>query len=250
MKIRIPDYTSFYLDGARLDFCGEACKAEDACVRFEIKDDALTVFATSYEKGARYVRLRWNNEMRKDVKVLGDAWERGYGDLNWGPIHNERCMPWYMAASNGTDSVLDYTGRYTECFGVGVQPNAMAFWQYDTKGVTLWLDIRNGGDGTLLFGRELLCALAGPSVTLLLAFGAARLGAVVFAAVALQQNAGREKPMAIVLEGSTYQKSPCLQTLLGQELETLRKTYGVGFAVIAAENTTLTGSAYAAVSNT
>ena len=74
--------------------------------------------------------------------------------------------------------------------------------------------------------------------------------AVVFGAIALHLNLGREKPMAIVLEGSTYQKSTCLQALLKQELEELRKTYGVGFAIIAAENTTLTGSAYAAVSNT
>jgi alpha-galactosidase len=39
-----------------------------------------------------------------------------------------------------------------------VQPNAFATWQYDTKGVTLWLDIRNGGDGTYLNGRMLECA--------------------------------------------------------------------------------------------
>lgn len=89
--------------------------------------------------------------------------------------------------------------------------------------------------------REIILSLYGRT---------ARLMAVVFGAIALHLDAGREKPMAIVLEGSTYQKSPCLQNLLGQELETLRKTYGVGFAVIAAENTTLTGSAYAAVSNT
>ena len=78
----------------------------------------------------------------------------------------------------------------------------------------------------------------------------ARLMAVVFGSIALHLGKGTEKPMAIVLEGSTYQKSPCLQTLLKQELETLRKDYGVGFAIIAAENTTLTGSAYAAASNT
>lgn len=77
----------------------------------------------------------------------------------------------------------------------------------------------------------------------------ARLMAVVFAAVALQKGAGREKPMAIVLEGSTYQRSPCLQECLARELDALREAYGIRFAVLSAENATLTGSAFAAVSN-
>ncbi len=158
MKLRLPDITSLYLDGAKYDFYNGDCSCDDGYVSFKLENDALTVYATSYEKGARYVRLRWNESMRKDVKILGDAWERGYGDLRWGPVFNDRCMPWYMAASNGSDATLDYTGRYTECFGVGVQPNAMAFWQYDPCGITLWLDIRNGGNGTLLNGRVLECA--------------------------------------------------------------------------------------------
>ena len=141
MKLRLPDVTSLYLDGAKYDFYNGDCSCDEGYVKFKIKDGALLVYSTSFEKGARYVRLRWNEAMRKDIKVLGDAWERGYGDLNWGPVFNDRCMPWYMAVSNGSDSCLDYSGRYTECFGVGVQPNAMAFWQYDTCGITLWLDI-------------------------------------------------------------------------------------------------------------
>ena len=83
MKLRLPDVTSLYLDGAKYDFYESDCSCEDGYVKFEINNDALTVYATSYEKGARYVRLRWNEAMRKDIKVLGDAWERGYGDLRW-----------------------------------------------------------------------------------------------------------------------------------------------------------------------
>jgi alpha-galactosidase len=36
-----------------------------------------------------------------------------------------------------------------------VQPNAFCFWQYDTAGVTLWMDLRNGGEGVILSGRTL-----------------------------------------------------------------------------------------------
>lgn len=77
----------------------------------------------------------------------------------------------------------------------------------------------------------------------------ARLMAVVYASIALHTGRGKEKPMAIVLEGSTYQKSPRLQSFLAAELDTLKKTYGISFEVVSAENATLTGSAYAAVGN-
>lgn len=78
----------------------------------------------------------------------------------------------------------------------------------------------------------------------------ARLMAVTYGAIALHTGRGKEKPMAIVLEGSTYQKSPVIQQYLAKELDTLKQMYGIGFEVVGAENATLTGSAFAAVSNT
>lgn len=77
----------------------------------------------------------------------------------------------------------------------------------------------------------------------------ARLMAVVYGAIALHTGRGKEKPMAIVLEGSTYQKSPVLQQYLDEELKLLKQMYGIGFEIVSAENATLTGSAFAAVGN-
>lgn len=77
----------------------------------------------------------------------------------------------------------------------------------------------------------------------------ARLLAITFASIALHRGIGKEKPVCVVLEGSTYQKSPRLQTFLMEELDGLKKTYGISLEVVGAENATLTGSAYAAVSN-
>ena len=161
MKIRIPDYVCLMHDSKDEFFNEElnaSLKSENGEIKFEQDGDYLKVFATTYQKGAKYVMLRWNYASRKDVKVLGDAYERGYGDLQWQTIRPERMMPWYIAVSNGSDMDFDYNNRLTECFGVMVQPNAFATWQYDTQGVTVWLDIRNGGNGTYLGGRMLECA--------------------------------------------------------------------------------------------
>lgn len=157
MKLRQPDITSVYFEDKAIDFKNDKTENGEVCVRFSIENDTLKVFASA-KAPLRYIRLRWNGKSRRDIKVLGDAWERGYGDLEWRGIDPQRCMPWYIAVSNGSDLNEDYSGRFTECYGVGVQPNALCFWQYDTAGITLWLDVGNGTRGTVLGERELECA--------------------------------------------------------------------------------------------
>lgn len=101
------------------------------------------------------VALRWNRrtEAGATVRVLGDAWERGYGDLEWRGIVAERPLPWYCLITD------DITGK-TEGFGVktGAASGALASWRVDEAGVTLVLDTRCGGAGVLLGDRVLEAA--------------------------------------------------------------------------------------------
>ncbi|HBN83628.1 MAG TPA: hypothetical protein DDZ89_07255, partial [Clostridiales bacterium] len=57
-------------------------------------------------------------------------------------------LPWYFMA---------YDGECTHGYGVRTGCNAFCFWQVDTMGLSLWMDIRNGGDGVIL-KEPLLCA--------------------------------------------------------------------------------------------
>ena len=92
------------------------------------------------------VVMRWAGHMPEHVKVLGDVWERSYGDLAWRPLASARPMPWYFLASDG---------RVTHGYGVAVQPNALCCWTVDREGITLALDVRAGGVGVRLGGRTL-----------------------------------------------------------------------------------------------
>lgn len=125
-----------------------------------LSNDVLTLKITSDITPICFIKLLWKlSETEKrgksTVKVLGDAWERGYGDLEWQRINQDRNMPWYFAVSNGSDSVKDTEGRFTECFGVKVRPTAFCQWNYSDDEITLTLDIRNGGTGVILNGRTL-----------------------------------------------------------------------------------------------
>ncbi|MGW3307623.1 hypothetical protein ACWDG9_13680 [Streptomyces sp. NPDC001073] len=37
----------------------------------------------------------------EDARILGDAWERGYGDLQWRTLQPDRALPWYALITGG-----------------------------------------------------------------------------------------------------------------------------------------------------
>ena len=94
------------------------------------------------------VVLRWDTPMPEQLLVLGDAWERSYGELAWQHLQADRLLPWYWT---GWDAVSGAT------VGAGVDVGASAFcaWTVDREGVTLWLDVRNGGSPLQLSDRRI-----------------------------------------------------------------------------------------------
>ena len=92
------------------------------------------------------VTLSWKADFAPTAKVLGDAWERTYGDTYWRGICEKRDMPWYF--------LLSEDGR-TEGWGVETQPNALAMWRASTNRVELVIDVRAGGRPAELKGRTL-----------------------------------------------------------------------------------------------
>ncbi len=106
----------------------------------------LSIRVISPTTALTHLHLRWNLRIHCDVRCLGDAWERSYGDLEWRGVVPNRVMPWYF---------LTFDGHNLCGFGVKVQPAAFCFWQLDPMGISLWIDIRNGGMPLLLGQRSL-----------------------------------------------------------------------------------------------
>lgn len=95
------------------------------------------------------VHVRWHAQVDPAMNVMGDAWERGYGDLGWRNVVPERVMPWYFAT-------YDKSGCHA--YGVRTDARALCFWQVDSQGVSLWLNVTNGGNGVELGQRHLTMA--------------------------------------------------------------------------------------------
>ena len=128
--------------GERWTGGGVELSATKNAYRFDLSLHAPTI-------PVQRIHLRWQGRIAEDVRVMGDAWERSYGDLAWLPLQPERVLPWYFLASQGKQ-----TG------GVGIMTGAasLAFWQVDSEGVSLWLDVRNGGNGVVPGDRILALA--------------------------------------------------------------------------------------------
>lgn len=84
------------------------------------------------------LRLRWKQAFNPSALILGDAWERTYGDIAWKKQRKELKNPWY---------VLLYDGSSTACFGVRTGCNALCSWTVDASGLELTLDTHSGGNG-------------------------------------------------------------------------------------------------------
>ncbi len=123
--------------------------------------DGIVVAYTPVEEGmqvtlhapdirVRHILLQWKETPQEGCRILGDHWERAYGDLAWRGIEPHRELPWYFFVSDG---------QTLDGYGVLTGGAAFASWYLDGNVVSLLLDVRCGNRGVLLGQRELQAAI-------------------------------------------------------------------------------------------
>ncbi len=116
---------------------GDRWTGEGVSVGTIVRNDALRVQVSSAATPIKRIHLRWRDDMSAARLILGDAWERGYGDLEWRAWIPDRVMPWYVATFDGT--ATHAYGVRTGCERVLLLASGSA------RGVSLWADVRSGG---------------------------------------------------------------------------------------------------------
>ena len=149
----------------------------EVSVRLPASGNNTVVVVESPVQALHYIRFLWNLPSLKPANVLGDHWERTYGDLQFNPPSFDKKMPWYFIAqgegasttaaqggSAGTAQGASYgastaaTQGATICFGVKTGCNSIAYWQAGDHKLQLTLDTRSGGVGVQLGSRALTAA--------------------------------------------------------------------------------------------
>lgn len=151
--LRTPDHVSARFgikDVVKMQYSAQAWKCAGIRISAEPMDAGIhsevPIRVTNEGKNLTFIHLRWDGRESEALLSIGDHWERSYGDLEWRGTIPERVMPWYF---------LTFDGDQVNGYGVKTQPSAFCFWQRDSEGITLSIDLRNGGEATELGGREL-----------------------------------------------------------------------------------------------
>lgn len=148
---RAPDEVRVASDGDEraAEPAGNRWRAGAAEVTADASPDGVRVALRSAGP-VRWVRLRWRGATAAWRLVLGDHWERAYGDLAWAAPEGGRAHPWYFLASPSGAPEGPAHG-----YGVRTRPGAFCHWTVEPDGVTLHCDVRAGGAPVWLGDRAL-----------------------------------------------------------------------------------------------
>ncbi len=148
--LRIPDFVEVQTSDKwnAMDKRGEEFVSPQCNVKFDVTKNGTDIVLVETLEPVSRIRVRWNADFTMIKRMLGDSPGVEFGDLGWMPVIPEKHWAWYIQC---------YDGVSTHCYGVKTGCNSFCFWQLDPEGVTLTLDVRNGGDGVVL-RESLVCA--------------------------------------------------------------------------------------------
>jgi alpha-galactosidase len=122
---------------------------EDTNLELKMKKVHSYIYIQSPKIPLKKIRCMWKYPIPSTALVLGDHYERTYGDVHWRPVSERVKMPWYMIESEGDN---------TFCFGVKTGAATICHWEADGESISLVLDTRSGGDAVSLGDRLLHAA--------------------------------------------------------------------------------------------
>ena len=121
-------------------------------VKYEYKVEKNSAKVVIYPSGSpvKYLKLRFRGDMCGIDKVYGDQWERcnDGAALEWRSVMPSRALAWFCYVK---------AGEKIGCYGVKTGADCFAFWQVDTRGVTLFLNLCSGIQGADIKEPLLAC---------------------------------------------------------------------------------------------
>ena len=148
--LRKPDFVTGATEESPLRF--EENSSYGCPVQYEylVGENSAKVMVYPSGSPVKYLKLRFHGDFSFVDKVYGDQWERSsiHAYLEWRSVMSSRVLPWFCYLRRDNQ---------TACYGVKTGADCFAFWQVDTHGITLFLNLCCGNDGTDLQEPLLAC---------------------------------------------------------------------------------------------
>ncbi len=142
-----PDSVLFQYEDSPKRF-EEPYNKEEQLDKIGFDKGVITLYPT--QRPVKRVKLRWRGDMSDVLMVFGDDIVRYLVDMPWRAMTPHNQMWWYFHA---------FDGERLNSFGVKTGAAAIASFQCDPYGITLWLDVRNGGGGVEIKEAFEVCQL-------------------------------------------------------------------------------------------
>ena len=119
---------------------------------YEISDKSVKIHVYPSGSPVKYLKLRFNGDLRSIDRVYDDQWERAglYAYIEWRSVMACCVLPWFCYVMSGNDMFY---------YGVKTGANCFAFFQVDTGGITLFLNLCSGAKGTDISEPLLACEI-------------------------------------------------------------------------------------------
>ena len=139
--LRAPDNDFGATEESPFRFEEAATKTSDVRYEYIVSEKSAKVVVYPSGSPVKFLKLRFRGDLSFVDKVYGDTWERSGGGcyVEWRSVMTSRIMPWFCYLK-GDDRVM--------CYGVKTGADCFASWLVDVHGVTLFLNLTNGKDGT------------------------------------------------------------------------------------------------------
>ena len=118
----------------------------DITVSFAGDERSLEISVTADSTPLCGIEAEW--KCGRTERVLGDAFERAYGDLSWKKLANA-WLPWYFFERDSSQMTA---------YGVMTGCNSLCFWKRRKNGIVLKADLRCGANGVILKNRRISAA--------------------------------------------------------------------------------------------
>jgi len=127
----------------------------DVQYEYVVGKDSAKVIVYPSGSPVKYLKLRFCGDLQDVEKVFGDQWERvGHGAnftyIEWKAVMPFRPLPWFCHV------MVD---KKVDSYGVKTGGDAFVFFQVDNDGITVFVNLCNGNDGTDLQEPILACEI-------------------------------------------------------------------------------------------
>lgn len=148
--LRAPDNDFGATEASPFRFEEAATKCSDVKYEYIVGEKSAKVIVYPSGSPVKFLKLRFRGDLTFVDKVYGDTWERSGHNclLEWRSVIGARMMPWFCYLK-GNDKTM--------CYGVKTGADCFASWFVDVHGVTLFLNLTNGKDGTDLKEPLIAC---------------------------------------------------------------------------------------------